>query len=91
MRYYQNTITEWIAVLQQMEKAGKGDERVALAIWTKQDVEEMLAIVGYRVEMSEEEWHYYARKTEDSWSEFGEDDVEFAKLQMNLAYEGTEE
>lgn len=88
MKYYQNTITEWIAALQLMEAAGKGDERVALAIWTKENVEEQLAMHGYRVEMSEDEWHYYARKTEDSWSEFGEDDVEFAKIQMNLAYEG---
>lgn len=90
MRYYQNTITEWIAALQQMEKAGLGDERVALAIWTKKDVEEHVKAHGYRLEMSEEEWAGYANNTEDSWMAFDEDDLSYTVSKFNLEHEGEE-
>ena len=91
MRYYRNTVAEWIAALQQMEKAGLGDERVALAIWTKKDVEEQLRMHGYRLEMSDEEWADYANNTEDTWSAFDEDDLSYTVEKFGLAYEGREE
>ena len=83
-KYYNNTVSEWIAALQVMEAAGKGDEKLALGFWTKEQVEFFLKESGYPIEMTDEQWNYYATKTEDSWTEFGEDDVDFAVMAFDL-------
>lgn len=88
MKDYENTISEWKNLFQELEDKGHGNETVACAIWFKETVENFIKGSGYRAEMSEDEWKHYAKKTEESWSEFNEEDLDYAVDTLNLAHEG---
>jgi hypothetical protein len=90
MKSYQNTVTEWREYFEALEVAGIGTELVACAIWTKESVEEAVSVHGYRLEMTQDEWARFARKTEEYWEEFDENDLDAVVSEFNLQHEGEE-
>jgi len=87
MKSYQNSVTEWREYFQALEGRGLGNETVACAVWTKDFVEEAISTHGYRLEMSQDEWERFARKTEEYWDAFDEEDVVALVLGFGLALE----
>ena len=90
MKDYQNTISEWKELFQKLEDEGRGNEVVACAVWFKETVEHQMRQAGYRLEMSAEEWADVAHNTEDAWSAFDEEDMEYVSDKFNLEFEGEE-
>ena len=86
MKDYQNTAKEWAEFFTALAEK-TGEERLAVAVWTKHTVEHQIKQHGYRLEMSEDEWNEYAHNTEDAWSAFDEEDLMHTVSEFNLARE----
>lgn len=87
-RGYQDTISGWKKLFEQLESQGRGDELIACAFWTKELVEENLKSLGYDYKLTDEQWQEVAHNIEDSWSAFEEDDRDYIVDEFEFEYNG---